>query len=81
MKKKITSFIIMLAVLVSMLSTTVFADTESSKTQLETIKSQMQQTADYLMDYYANQINTGAFDRFNIAEEISEDLFYLNKFK
>ena len=80
MKKKITSFIIMLAVLVSMLSTTVFADTESSKTQLETIKSQMQQTADYLMDYFANQINIGAFDRFDIAEEISEDLFYLNKF-
>ena len=79
MKKKITSFIIMLAVLVSMLSTTVFADTESSKTQLETIKSQMQQTADYLADYYADQIKNNVYDSSDIVDNLSACMFYINK--
>ncbi len=79
MKKKIMSFIIMLAVLVSMLSTTVFADTESSKTQLETIKSQMQQTADYLADYYADQIKNNVYDSSDIVDNLSACMFYINK--
>ena len=79
MKKKIMSFIIMVAVLVSMLSTTVFADTESSKTQLETIKSQMQQTADYLADYYADQIKNNVYDSSDIVDNLSACMFYINK--
>ncbi|MCR5083351.1 MAG: sortase B protein-sorting domain-containing protein [Parasporobacterium sp.] len=79
MKKKITSFIIMLAVLVSMLSTTVFADTESSKTQLETIKSQMQQTADFILDSYIDEMERRFPTQYEFIKDYSYVLHYLNK--
>ena len=78
MKKKLASLIVMVAVLVSMLSTTVFADTESSKNQLETIKTQMEQTSDYLANLLAEEYST-PMDPKDIIDELSSDLFYLNK--
>ncbi len=79
MKKKLASLIVMVAVLVSMLSTTVFADTESSKKQLETIKTQMEQTADYLADNYAVKIQNNGYDCFKILQILGNDLFFINK--
>ena len=74
MKKKLASLIVMVAVLVSMLSTTVFADTESSKNQLETIKTQMEQTSDYLANLLAEEYST-PMDPKDIIDELSSDLF------
>jgi len=78
MKKKLASLIVMVAVLVSMLSTTVFADTESSKNQLETIKTQMEQTADYLANHLVEKYRT-PMDSKEIIDDLSSTLFYLNK--
>jgi len=79
MKKKLASLIVVVALLVSMLSTTVFADTESSKKQLDTIKSQMQETAEYLANIYVQDIASNNPNKFEFLYEYSSLLYYLNK--